>query len=198
MVMKVLLTGFEPFGRFLINSSWEVAKEVAKCCTEELIDCRVEQLPVSFNQVGDALRRLVAEHQYDVVLMLGQASSADSIRLERVALNLMDARGADNDGFAPSELPIEETGEAAYFTQVPIKQLREVLLREGIEATISNSAGLYVCNRTYYEALCLVAEGVVGSALFVHLPCINEESEWGVEKMCRAMMIIIKELHKHE
>lgn len=196
--MRILLTGFEPFGRFSTNSSWEVAQAVAKCCTEELIDCSVEQLPVSFNRAGEALRGHVVKHQPDVVLMLGQASSADSIRLERVALNLMDARGADNDGFAPSELPIEETGEAAYFTRVHIKQLREILLSEGIEATVSNSAGLYVCNRTYYEALRLVAEGTIKAALFVHLPCINEEAGWSVDKMCRAIMIIIKELYEHK
>lgn len=192
--MRILLTGFEPFGQFSTNSSWEVAQAVAKLCTEEQTDCRVEQLPVSFGRVGDTLRCLIAGHQPDVVLMLGQASSADSIRLERVTLNLMDARGADNDGFAPSELPIDEVGEAAYFTRMPIKQLREALLNEGVEATISNSAGLYVCNRTYYEALRLVAEGTIRSALFVHLPCIKEESGWSVEKMCRAVMIIIRNL----
>ena len=196
--MRILLTGFEPFGRFSINSSWEVAQAVAKCCTEEQVDCRVEQLPVNFNRVGEALRNLVAEHQPNVVLMLGQASCADSIRLERVALNLMDARGVDNDGFAPSELQIDKESEAAYFTRVPIRQLREVLLDEGIETTISNSAGLYVCNRLYYEALHLVTEGAVKSALFVHLPCINEESGWSAEKMCRALMIIIKELQRYK
>ena len=116
--MKILLTGFEPFLDYSENSSWVVAEQAA---TRGVVGCDVvvEQLPVSFMRVGGALRKAVEEHKPDVAIMLGLAGNSDSVRLERVALNLMDATTADNDGYMPNEEPISPDAPAALFTTMP-------------------------------------------------------------------------------
>ena len=105
-----------------------------------------------------------------VVIMLGQAAGIDYIKLERIAINMMDATIADNNGYIPDEEPIYADGTVALFTNVDIKKLCRAVEELGIPAKVSNSAGLYVCNRTYYEALRLCNERPGMKALFVHLP----------------------------
>ncbi len=167
--MRVLLTGFEPFGNYKENSSWAVAEKVTACSVVEA-EVIAKRLPVSFAGVGIALRRAVEECHPDVIIMLGQAAGIDYIKLERIAINMMDATTPDNDGYLPDEEPISATGAAALFTNTDIKDLRRVVEELGIPVKVSNSAGLYVCNRTYYEALRLCNERLGMKALFVHLP----------------------------
>lgn len=165
----VLLTGFEPFGKYSENSSWAVAEKVAACGVVGA-EVMAKRLPVSFAGVGAALRKAVEECHPDVIIMLGQCAGIDYIKLERIAINMMDATTPDNDGYLPDEEPICATGAAALFTNTDIKDLRRVVEELGIPAKVSNSAGLYVCNRTYYEALRLCNERPGMKALFVHLP----------------------------
>ena len=167
--MKVLLTGFEPFGGYSENASWVVAREVA---TRGGIDANIalEQMPVSFARAGYALRQAVEKHNPDIIVMLGQTSTCNYVKIERVALNLMDAQSTDNDGFRPDELPIYENAPTAILTQMPIKALCEAVKEQGIAAKVSNSCGLYVCNRLYYEALSLCRKDSSIRAIFVHLP----------------------------
>ena len=167
--MKVLLTGFEPFGKYKENSSWAVAEKVTAC---GVVDAEViaMRLPVSFAGVGAVLRKAVEEYSPNVVIMLGQAAGIDYIKLERIAINMMDATIADNNGYIPDEEPIYADGTAALFTNVDIKKMRRAIEELGIPVKVSNSAGLYVCNRTYYEALRLCNERPGMKALFVHLP----------------------------
>ncbi len=168
-LLRILLTGFEPFGKYNDNSSWAVAEKVAACgfVGAEVVAMR---LPVSFAGVGTALRKAVKECSPDVVIMLGQAAGIDFIKLERIAINMMDATTPDNDGYMPDEEPICADGAAALFTNTDIKELRGAVEEQGIPAKVSNSAGLYVCNRTYYEALRLCNERPGMKVLFVHLP----------------------------
>lgn len=165
--MKLLLTGFEPFGNYKENSSWAVAEKVAACGFEGVY---VVQLPVTFAGVTAALRRAVEEHRPDAIVMLGQSAVIDYIKLERIAINMMDSASADNDGYLPNEEPICPGGEAALFTNTKIKELCQEVVGQGIAAKVSNSAGLYVCNRLYYEALSLCKDMPGMKALFVHLP----------------------------
>ena len=166
---RVLLTGFEPFGKYSENSSWAVAEKVAACGVVGA-EVMAMRLPVSFAGVGIALRRAVEECHPDVIIMLGQCAGVDYIKLERIAINMMDAITPDNDGYLPDEEPICATGAAALFTNVDIKKIHRAVEEQGISAKVSNSAGLYVCNRTYYEALRLCNERPGMKALFVHLP----------------------------
>lgn len=167
--MKILITGFEPFGSNNENSSWVVANKVATQNTFG-IDIALELMPVSFRSVAKTLRTAVTRHNPDLLIMLGQAGSSDKVRLERIAINMMDARNADNDGFIPDEEPINTETPVALFTNTDIKQLYNAIAEQSIPVKISNSCGLYVCNRIYYEALMLCNERKNMRAIFVHLP----------------------------
>ena len=195
MLHMVLLTGFEPFGGYTDNSSWEVAQRVASCGVEGVdVEVVAVQLPVSFARVGEVLRSAIELHTPDLVIMLGQTTTTDCVRLERVALNMMDSRKADNDE------PIYEGEESALFTSLPIKSFRSAIEVQGIAVKITNSAGLYVCNRTYYEALRLCREREGLQAIFVHLPLCEgqilsqpDKKSMLLGDMCRAVQTIIEE-----
>ena len=197
---RVLLTGFEPFGKYSENSSWAVAEKVAACVGVVDAEVIARRLPVSFAGVGIALRRAVQECHPDVIIMLGQCAGIDYIKLERIAINMMDATTPDNDGYLPDEEPICATGAAALFTNTDIKDLRRVVEELGIPAKVSNSAGLYVCNRTYYEALRLCNERPGMKALFVHLPLYEGQSSAAEEQPTMPLddmaMVIEKIIHK--
>ena len=167
--MKVLVTGFEPFLQNKQNSSWAVAEKVAAFGVDS-VDIVIEQLPVSFKRVGDRLREVIAKHSPNVIVLLGQSGGIDYVKVERVALNLMDAQKADNDGYIPDEEPIYNNAPSALFTNTSIKSLVAEVESKGIPVKLSNSCGLYVCNRTYYEALTICGENANLQAIFVHLP----------------------------
>lgn len=147
---------------------------VSAICVEG-VEVFAEQLPVSFQRVEGVLRDAVERHRPDVLIMLGQSALADGVRLERVALNMMDSVMGDNDGYKPCEETIYEGEDNALFTTMPIKQLHKALADFAIPAKISNSAGLYVCNRTYYGALRLCNERAI-KAIFVHLPLFENQT----------------------
>ena len=187
--MKVLITGFEPFGGSEVNSSWETAVRVGQLapkgvCVETLL------LPVSFMRAGKKIREALRERRPDVLIMLGQRSKGESIDIERIAINMMDASSPDNDGYHPQEQTIVDGGEAAHFSNLPVKTLRDALLHRGITARVSNSAGLYVCNSTYYNALNeIYDQGLPTKALFIHLPIISED--FPIEMLTDAILAII-------
>ena len=186
--MRFLVTGFELFGGNTANSSQETVKAVA-CDEFGDVEVLTGKLPVSFKRAGVAICRLIDETKPDVVIMLGQSGKSDCIKIERVALNLMDSSKGDNDGYTPDEETICLDAPAAYFTKMPVKALRDSLAQFGIPAKVSNSAGLYVCNATYFAVLHHIATTEKNTkALFVHLPKIADE--WSVERM----KIVIKQL----
>ena len=187
--MKVLVTGFEPFGGSEVNSSWETAVRVGQlapkdACMETLL------LPVSFVRAGKRIREALREKSPDVLVMLGQRGKGESIDIERIAINMMDASSPDNDGYHPQEQTIVDGGEAAYFSNLPVKTLRDALLHRGIPARVSNSAGLYVCNSAYYNALNeIYDQGLSTKAFFIHLPIISED--FPIEILTDAILAII-------
>jgi len=197
--MKILLTGFEPYWDYPENSSWAVAEKVTACSISG-VDIVAEQMPVSFERVANALRKAVEKHHPDLIIMLGQSGGSDRIKLERVALNMMDSKLADNDGYTPNEEPISIETPPALFTNTPIKSLCMEIGKQGISAKISNSCGLYVCNRVYYEALMICRENPYMLAIFVHLPFYERQPSAKLNKptlpldaMVRAIQIIIEE-----
>ena len=199
--MRVLITGFESYWDYPENSSWVVAEKAA---THDLYDVYIgiEQMPVSYARVGEALRRAVEKHNPDVVIMLGQSGGSDRIKLERVALNMKDSKGADNDGYIPDEEPINISAPAALFTTMPIKELCVAVEKQGVPIKISNSCGLYVCNNLYYEALMLCREKNMMQALFVHLPFYEGQSSarenqhtMPLDSMTKAIQTIIDKIN---
>jgi pyroglutamyl-peptidase len=200
--VKILITGFEPFGSNNENSSWVVANKVATQNTFG-IDIALELMPVSFRSVAKTLRTAVMRHNPDLLIMLGQAGSSDKVRLERIAINMMDARNADNDGFIPDEEPINTETPVALFTNTDIKQLYNAIVEQSIPVKISNSCGLYVCNRIYYEALMLCNEINKMKAIFVHLPLYDGQRDANenqhtlpLDKMEKAINVIINKLRE--
>jgi len=174
--MKILVTAFEPFGSNALNSS----QEVAALLPDAIGECVVvrELLPVDFRTAGKQLRSLIEWHAPDVVLMLGQSRKFAGLSIERVALNLMDTANPDNSGYSPVNEVIHADGATAYLTTFPVRELTEGCHQKGIAAQISNSAGTYVCNCVYYEALYLIAKNRLPvQVLFIHLPFIPEQGK---------------------
>lgn len=194
--MKILITGFEPFGGGATNSSWEVAFAVSRVHIPE-VSIKVKQLPVSFGRVAAVLKDAISEVSPDVLIMLGQSGQSECIRIERIAINMMDALNPDNDGYIPDEKVIHSDGPSALFSTLPLKSLRNQLVAQGHNVKISNSAGLYVCNRTYYEALYhLSSQGLATRAVFVHLPKISDE--WPLSRLQTVVMKLINYINlKH-
>ena len=186
---KVLLTGFEPFGGSDINASWETAVRVGQLSPKDVV-VETMQLPVSFKRAGETIRRVLHEKHPDVVVMLGQRGKGTSIDIERIAINLMDSINPDYDGYQPQEHAIVKGGESAYFSNLPVKALRDTLLQKNIPARVSNSAGLYVCNSTYYNALDEIrGQQLSTKVVFVHLPKIS--TDFPLAKLAEAVKIII-------
>lgn len=194
--MKILVTAFEPFGGNDLNSSWEVVSLLP----DEIDNCVIvkELLPVNFMTAGKEFRALIEKHLPDVVVSLGQSRKFAGLSIERVALNLMDSAKPDNYGYMPQNEPIHADGDIAYMTTIPIRRLVDVCKQKDIPAQISNSAGTFVCNRVYYEALYFVAKKHFPTkTLFVHLPYITEqEKSPSMDKVVLAEGIaeIIKEI----
>ena len=174
--MKILVTAFEPFGGNVQNSSWEVAQLLPDHIGSSIIVKGM--LPVDFMDARKELRSLIDLHLPDVVLSLGQSSKFEGLSIERVALNLMDSIKPDNAGHAPTNEPIHPDGDTAYMTAIPVRLMADACNRKGIAAKVSNSAGTYVCNSVYYEALYAIArQRLPLRALFIHLPHIPEQEK---------------------
>ncbi|MDP3759744.1 MAG: pyroglutamyl-peptidase I [Ramlibacter sp.] len=145
----VLVTGFEPFGGQEVNPSWMAAQALhgRTVAGHRLIGA---QLPTAFGRSLEALRDLLHRHHPALVVCTGQAGRRTALSLERVAINVNDARIPDNDGAKPVDTPVVAGGPAAYFTSMPIKAMLAALLADGINAEVSQTAGTFVCNHVFY------------------------------------------------
>ena len=174
-VERILVTGFEPFGGEAINPSWEVAQALHGQQRGGAVVTAV-QLPCVFAQSLPALRTAIRRHRPQVVLCLGLAGSRSAISLERVAVNLCDARIADNAGAQPAGTPVVAGGPVAYFTRLPVKTLVQRLLAAGLPAELSLSAGSFVCNQVMYGLLHALRRQPGVAAGFIHLPPLPEQA----------------------
>lgn len=145
----VLVTGFDPFGGDAINSSWMAAQALHG---REIAGHRVvgAQLPTVFGRSLDVLHELLRRHRPALVICCGQAGGRSALSLERVAINVADARICDNAQAQPVDMPVVPGGPAAYFTSLPIKSMLVALQRDGIDAEVSQTAGTFVCNEVFY------------------------------------------------
>ena len=155
---KILLTAFEPFGANDTNISQKVLDAIQADVAKLL-------LPVSFRRAPEILNEAIKHFQPDVIIAMGQAAEGDKIRLERLAINMMDSAKGDNDGYIPNKELICPEASLALKTALPVKPLCADCINAGLPTMVSNSAGLYVCNRIYFEAL-----RHTPSSLFVHIP----------------------------
>jgi len=172
---KVILTGFEPFGGEDINPALEVIKalNIEDIPSINLISL---QLPVVFRKAYKILIESIEKEKPDMVLSIGQAGGRNTISIERLGINLEDARIADNEGNTPKDELIEKNGPAAYFTTIDIRKTELALKEAGIPVIVSNSAGLYVCNDIIYGTLHFLAS--IKSFVkygFIHVPFLPEQ-----------------------
>jgi pyroglutamyl-peptidase len=165
----VLLTGFEPFGTATSNPSGEIVKQISGDNIVTAI------LPVAYTQSADRLVNLIAQHKPDVVICLGQAEGRTAITPEKVAINLDDARLADNEGVLRSDVKILDNGPDAYFSTLPVKEMVEAIKAQGIPASVSLSAGAFLCNHVFYVAQNKFAGTNVRSG-FVHVPLMDSQA----------------------
>jgi len=196
--MKILLTGFEPFGGETINPAYEVLKLLPDNIAGH--DIIKHEIPTSYKSSIKAMEKILESEKPDVVLSLGQAAGAFGLRVEKVGLNLRDANSPDNDGHRASHEVIFEDGDAAYYSTLPVKAIVKKLRENNIPANLSYSAGAYVCNNLLYALLYLGNKYHKNMRCgFIHVPYFPEQIidknntfYMAPEEMKRGLIICVK------
>jgi pyroglutamyl-peptidase len=173
--MIVLVTGFEPFGGEKTNPSWDVCKQLPK----EIAGLRVETclVPCEFRRAIEVVAEAIERTHPALLISLGQAGGRARIGIERVAINVDDARIPDNAGHQPIDEWVAANGPPAYFASVPVKAMAAAVRAAGVPAEVSNTAGTFVCNHLMYGALhYLEASGYRTRAGFIHVPYSEEQA----------------------
>jgi len=193
MEKKILITCFEPFGGENFNASSAVASEMAESIgglpTEKLT------LPVEFGRAAEIAAARAIALLADTVVLLGEARARKSVTSELVAINLSHASIPDNAGAVPKDEPIAAGGAAAYFTAFPARRLAEKINAEGVAASLSYSAGAYVCNDLYYRLL-RKFEGSGTRVIFIHVPRADGEDAY--KNMAMAISSALSEVMREE
>lgn len=176
---RVLVTGFEPFDGHVLNVSWEVAraldgKLISGADISGAFQVIAAQVPCRFGRCINELNRLIDAISPDLVIGLGQAEGRPDITIERVALNVRDARIADNDGCQPIDEPVYASGPYAYPSRLPLRAMLHSLRADGHPVSLSNSAGTFVCNDLFYGLMHRLGRGPVRGG-FIHLPILPEQ-----------------------
>ena len=176
---QILLTGFEPFGGDAVNPSWLVAQALHG---EAIAGARVQALclPCVFGQALTVLHEALLQQRPQVVLALGLAAVRLELSVERLAVNVDDARIADNAGAQPIDEPVSAAGPAAYFSTLPIKAIVSALQQAGLPAAVSQTAGTFVCNHVFYglmRQLHLLRRHRTVRAGFMHVPLLPAQAQ---------------------
>lgn len=171
--MDILLTGFDAFGDEKINPASLVLEKIPKI----IGDAKIHKLiiPTVFGKSASLVEEKIEEIRPDIIISLGQAGGRSHITIERVAINIDDASIDDNEGNRPIDRIIREDGEPAYFATIPIKAIIKKLQKSSIPASISNTAGTYVCNHVMYQDLYLANKYKNIRAGFIHLPFLPDQ-----------------------
>ena len=178
----VLITGFDAFDGDTLNPSWLAAQALhgRRIAGHKLV---AAQLPTVFRDSLDVLRALLRAHRPALVLCLGQAGGRGALSVERIAINLVDARIPDNQGEQPVDAPVVPAGPAAYFATLPVKALHRAAQRAGLPCEVSQTAGTFVCNAVFYGLMHQLATGAAPLARggFVHVPWLPEQGTPGMQ-----------------
>ena len=192
---RVLLTGFQPFHRASSNPSEAIVNEIVSRKIPEVFG---EVLPVVFGESTQRLLTRIEEVQPDVVIALGQAEGRNQITPERIAINLDDARIADNAGNTPSDTPVIANGANAFFSTLPVKEIVSSIQSAGIPASVSLTAGTFVCNHIFYHLQNYTYSKGIKSG-FIHVPLMDSQAPefqglptMPLEKMVEAILIAIE------
>lgn len=202
--MKVLITGFDPFGGEKINPAWEAVKALPD--NIDGIEVVKLQIPTVFKKSAKKLFENIDSVKPDVVICVGQAGGRYEFSVERVAINIDDGRIPDNDGYQPVDSPVFEDGENAYFSTLPIKAIVEEVKKVGIPSAVSNTAGTYVCNHIMYSLLYYLNKNNLNiKGGFIHVPFIPEQviekkntPYMELTRITKALEISIKAIRDYE
>ena len=187
----ILITGFETWREEKYNPTVDLAREFKG----KVIDgyrVRSEVLPVSFQKVRDSLPKLILKLRPSIIIHMGLAPRASVILIEKVAINLMDARVPDNDGYKPVDEPIFPDAPVAYFSTLPTRRIVEVLRKRGIPSALSYSAGTFLCNCALFVSLHTIhTYGLNTLAGFVHVPYTPKQAaeKQLVASMCMHLLL---------
>ena len=175
--MKILVTGFDPFGGEKVNP----ALETIKLLPAEILGTKIIKLEIP-TVIGKSLAKITAaveQENPDVVLSIGQAGGRADISVERIGINIDDCRIPDNEGNQPIDEPIIQGGPSAYFVTIPIKAIVEKIREHKIPASVSNTAGTFICNHVCYGVAHIAAErtakGKPMKSGFIHIPFLPEQ-----------------------
>ncbi|MHA7239121.1 pyroglutamyl-peptidase I [Arthrobacter sp. TMS1-12-1] len=192
----ILLTGFEPFGGESTNPSWQAAQRAAELLGGQGLEAVAVQVPCVFGRSIEVLEGALGQYDPGIVLCVGQAGGRERISLERVAINVDDARIPDNAGLQPIDEPVVAGGPAAYFSTLPVKACAEAVAGLGIPAEVSQTAGTYVCNHLFYGLMDLLADRQGTRGGFIHVPYSTGQADahgqpgLAVEAMAEALVAI--------
>ena len=198
----ILLTGFEPFGGSDVNPSIMACRRL-EGRTFNGYRVAVEEIPLRYAEVRPRLLEAVERHGPSAVVCTGQSGAA-TINVERVAVNVADARTPYNCGDKPRDRVIAEGGPAAYFTRLPIRRLLEALKEAKVPCSLSNNAGTFGCNHVFYELIhYLSVNGVEIPAGFIHVPSLPEQvlekktASMSLDTTVRGLEAVLTELSKN-
>lgn len=173
-MMRILVTGFDPFGGEEINPALEAVKGLPETILgAEII--KVE-IPTVFYKSAEVVKKAIDQYQPNVVINIGQAGGRYGVTPERISINMDDARIPDNEGNQPIDMKIQEKGENAYFTQLPVKAMVKRIKEAGLPSAVSNSAGTFVCNHIMYQVQYMIDMNYPTiKAGFIHVPFIPSQ-----------------------
>ncbi len=172
--MKILITGFDPFGGEKINPAWEAVNALPD--EVDGVEVIKVQIPTVFKKSAQKLFETIDAVKPDAVICVGQAGGRFDFNVERIAINVDDARIPDNEGKQPIDVKIFEDGENAYFASLPIKAMVEEAKKAGVPASVSNTAGTFVCNHIMYSLLYYINKNKLNiRGGFIHVPYISQQ-----------------------
>ncbi len=201
---KILVTGFDPFGGEKVNPALEVIKLLPKKIGEN--EVRILEIPTVYKKSVEKIEKEIESYKPDYVLSIGQAGGRASISIERVAINIDDFRIKDNEGNQPIDEKIYSDGDNAYFSTLPIKAIQNEITKNGIPASISNTAGTFVCNHVFYGVRYLIEKKYKGKKSgFIHIPYLPEQvigkvntSSMSLDNILRGITIAIETIFSIE
>ena len=168
----ILVTGFDPFGGESTNASWEAVKRLPN----EIGNLQIHKLeiPTVFGEAAEKVLQAAELLCPQIILCVGQAAGRSAVTPERIGINIRDARIPDNRGYVPADVPVVPDGPAAYFATVPVKDMVSAIQQKNIPASVSNSAGTFVCNDLFYTLLHHF-DGTSTQVGFIHIPLLPEQ-----------------------
>ncbi|TXR55914.1 pyroglutamyl-peptidase I [Quadrisphaera setariae] len=203
----MLLTGFEPFAGDEANPSWPAVQRAAQLLADERprrIEVQTRLLPVEFGRSAHLLRAAVDEVRPAVVVCAGLAGGTAAVRVERVAVNLDDARIPDAAGAQPVDVPSVPGGPAAWFATLPVKAAVRAVAEAGVPVALSASAGGFVCNHVFAALMChLEEDDDRARGGFVHLPWASDLPHppdvpaLPLEQLARALVAVVRAALEH-